>query len=276
MQKKIAFIGAGNMTTSFVGGLIADGYDHTKIFVSNPSEQKLQRFKEAFQVNVSTDNLEAAAQAEVVVLAVKPKFIHDVAVEMRELVQGKKPLVISIAAGIRASDLLRWLGGNKVAIVKGMPNTPALIRCSATAMYANEFVTRLQHETAESIMRAIGMTMWFENEKLIDSVTALSGSGPAYFFLVMEALEQAAETIGLGKEDAHLLTLQTAIGAARLALESGESLPTLCSRVVSPGGVTEQALRELEAGGLRQLFAHALQESNRRAEEIADMYGQRE
>lgn len=275
MQKKIAFIGAGNMTTSFVGGLIADGYDHHKIFISNPSDSKLKRFKESFKVSISTSNTEIAEQADVIVLAVKPRFIHDVALELRELVQRKKPLVISIAAGIRASDLLRWLGGD-VAIVKGMPNTPALIRCSATAMYANEFVVPAQHEMAESIMRAIGMTMWFDNEKLIDSVTALSGSGPAYFFLVMEALEQAAETIGLCKEDAHLLTLQTAIGAARLALESGENLSTLCSRVVSPGGVTEQALRELEAGGLRQLFAHALQESNRRAEEIADMYGQQE
>lgn len=275
MQKKIAFIGAGNMTTSFIGGLIADGYDHSKIFVSNPTEQKLKRFKESFKVNVSTDNISIVKQADVVVLAVKPRVLHEVAVEIKQAVQESKPLVISIAAGIRASDLLRWLGG-KVAIVKGMPNTPALIRCSATAMYANEFVMPVQHEMAESIMRAIGMTMWFDNEKLIDSVTALSGSGPAYFFLVMEALEQAAETVGLRKEDAHLLTLQTAIGAARLALESGESLAKLCSRVETPGGVTEQSIRELEAGGLRQLFAHALQESNRRAEEIADMYGQQE
>jgi len=275
MQKKIAFIGAGNMTTSFVGGLIADGYDHSKIFVSNPTDQKLKRFKDSFKVNVSTNNISIVEQADVVVLAVKPKVLHEVAVEIKEAVQKTQPLIISIAAGIRASDLLRWLGG-KVAIVKGMPNTPALIRCSATAMYANEFVTPAQHETAESIMRAIGMTMWFDNEKLIDSVTALSGSGPAYFFLVMEALEQAAETIGLRKEDAHLLTLQTAIGAARLALESGESLAKLCSYVETPGGVTEQSIRELEAGGLRQLFAHALQESNRRAEEIADMYGQQE
>ena len=275
MHKKIAFIGAGNMTTSFVGGLIADGYDHSKIFVSNPTAQKLKRFKEAFKVHATTNNVEIAEQADVIVLAVKPTVIHDVAVEIREVAQRRKPLIISIAAGIRACDLLRWLGGN-VAIVKGMPNTPALIRCSATAMFANEFVTPAQHEMAESIMRAIGMTMWFDNEKLIDSVTALSGSGPAYFFLVMEALEQAAETIGLRKEDAHLLTLQTAIGAARLALESGESLSTLCSRVGTPGGVTEQSLRELESGGLRQLFAHALQESNRRAEEMADMYGQQE
>lgn len=275
MQKKLAFIGAGNMTNSFVGGLIADGYDHHKISVSNPTEKKLTRFKDVFHVNTFTNNKEAIASADVVVLAVKPQVIHEVTVEIKALIQKNKPLVISIAAGIRASDLQRWLGGG-VAIVKSMPNTPALIRCSATAMYANKFVKSTQHEIAESIMRAIGMTMWFDNEKLIDSVTALSGSGPAYFFLVMEALEQAAETVGLKKEDAHLLTLQTAIGAARLALESGESLSTLSRRVTSPGGVTEQALRELESGGLRQLFAHALQESNRRAEEIADMYGQQE
>lgn len=275
MHKRIAFIGAGNMTTSFVGGLIADGYDHKLISVSNRSSEKLEKFVTDFDVNTATNNLDVIEKADVVILAVKPDIMYQVANEIRQLIQEKQPLVISIAAGIRAFDLQRWLGG-KAAIVKSMPNTPAIIRCSATAMYANEHVSQEQREVAEAIMRAIGMVMWLDNEKLIDSVTALSGSGPAYFFLVMEALEQAAETVGLKREDAHLLTLQTAIGAARLALESGESLSKLCRKVTSPGGVTEQALRELESGGLRQLFAHALQESNRRAEEIADMYGQQD
>lgn len=275
MHKKIAFIGGGNMATSFVGGLIADGYHADKIWVSNPTEAKLEKFKTAFKVNVTADNVAAVEKADVVVLCVKPQILHRVALEIKAMVQTKKPLVISIAAGIKVNDLQRWLG-DKIAIVRSMPNTPALIRCSATVMYANEFVSEEQRENAESIMRAVGMTMWFKEERLLNSVTALSGSGPAYFFLVMEALEQAAETIGLRKEDAHLLMLQTAIGAARMALESGEDLSQLCDHVVSPGGVTEQALRQLEAGGLRQLFAHALQESNRRAEEISDMFGQQD
>ena len=212
-------------------------------------------------------------QADIVVLAVKPQVLAEVAGSIAEAVQQTRPLVISIAAGIRTTDIDRWLGGN-VALVRTMPNTPALVGSGATALFAVDTVSDEQHDMAESIMRAAGLALWVDEEKDLDAVTAVSGSGPAYFFLVMEAMQAAATSLGLPDETAKLLTLETALGAARMALESKDPPAVLRERVTSPGGTTEAALQQLEQGDLRELFKKALTAARDRATELADILGE--
>ena len=269
---RIAFIGGGNMARSLIGGLIADGCKPDNILVSDPSPNQRHTLSAQFGVTVVADNTAAVAGAEVAVLAVKPQAMHPVATALADAVQGSRPLLVSIAAGIREPDLRRWLGGD-VALVRAMPNTPALVGSGATALFANRWVSEAQRELAESIMRAVGLTIWVEDETLLDSVTALSGSGPAYFFLVMEAMEQAGVDLGLSPEDARLLTLQTAFGAAKIALESNDGPSTLRERVTSPGGTTEQAIKTLREGGLEALFAKALKAAHTRSQELGELLG---
>jgi pyrroline-5-carboxylate reductase len=185
-----------------------------------------------------------------------------------------KPLVISIAAGVRSDALQRWLGG-AVPVVRAMPNTPALVQTGATGLYATPAVSATQRDLAESIMRAVGVTVWVEDETLIDTVTALSGSGPAYFFLVMEVLENAAVNLGLPRETARLLTLETALGAAKMALESSEDPATLRARVTSPGGTTERALQIFQQADLAGIFADALAGAQARSQELAKLLGEK-
>jgi len=180
--------------------------------------------------------------------------------------------VVSIAAGIRISSLDAWLGGH-VALVRSMPNTPSLVGSGAAGLYANALVSEQQKAVAESILRAVGLTLWVKDETQIDSVTALSGSGPAYFFLIIEALEAAGVKLGLPQESARLLAVQTAYGASKMALESPEDAATLRQRVTSPGGTTEKALQVLEEGKIRQLFEQALTAASQRSVELADMFG---
>lgn len=270
----IAFIGGGNMASSLIGGLLADGCSGRNIWVSDSDEAKLTRLRERFSINTTHANLEAVNGALVVVLAVKPQALRGVAQELAPLVQQKAPLVISIAAGIRATNITTWLGG-KVAVVRAMPNTPALVQSAATALYANALVSDAQRNVAESILRAVGLVLWLDDEADMDAVTALSGSGPAYFFLVMEVLENAATRLGLGRETARLLALQTAFGAAKMALESAEDSAMLRARVTSPGGTTEQAIKVLQEGQLQRLFDTALQAAHTRSIELADILGQR-
>lgn len=270
----IAFIGGGNMTYSLTGGLIADGYAPQDIWVADPDELKLSVLEELFGVHTTSSNPQAVAQAGVVVLAVKPQVLKAVAEGLAHAVQTTRPLVISIAAGIREPDISAWLGGN-LAVVRTMPNTPALVKSAATALYANGWVSLQQHNLAESILRAVGVTLWIEDETEMDAVTALSGSGPAYFFLLMEVLENAAGRIGLARETARLLTLQTAFGAAKMALESAEDSRTLRERVTSPGGTTEQAITVLREGHIQELFDAALGAAHARAREMARSAGQK-
>ena len=269
---RLAFIGAGNMARSLIGGLIADGWDATCISVSDPDTAQLAALSSRFQVNTDTNNHSVTENADVVVLAVKPQIIRDVALDLSELIQNRQPLLISIAAGIRATDLQRWLGGS-CALVRCMPNTPALVQSGATALWLNEHVGDEQKDLAESILRAVGLALWVDSEDLMDSVTALSGSGPAYFLLVMEALQEAGQAMGLPEETAKLLSLQTAFGAAKMALESSEDAAVLRQRVTSPGGTTEKALAVLENGGLRALFSDALNAARERSRELAEQFG---
>jgi pyrroline-5-carboxylate reductase len=272
MQRKtIAFIGGGNMAASLIGGLLEDGMDPGGVWVSDPDTQRREALATAFSVHVTAANEEAADVADVLVFAVKPQVLKEVAEPLAPSIQARRPLVISIAAGVRRADLELWLGGG-VAVVRTMPNTPALVRSGATALCANERVSSAQRDLAESIMRAVGVALWVDDEPLLDVVTALSGSGPAYFFLVMEALETTAVELGLSAPAAHLLTVQTAFGAAKMALETEDDVRQLRRRVTSPGGTTEAAVRVLDAE-LRRLFAQALRAAHRRSVELAERFG---
>jgi pyrroline-5-carboxylate reductase len=271
-KNTIAFIGGGNMAVSLIGGLIADGYDAQRILVSDPDGEKLAALAGRFHIRSAGSNEEAIAQADVVVLSVKPQVMEGVARSLADAIQQRHPLVISIAAGVREESLQQWLGGD-IALVRTMPNTPAMIQAGATVLHAGPRVSKAQRDLAESILRAVGLTRWVEDEGLMDAVTALSGSGPAYLFLVMEAMEAAAIELGIPAESARLLTLQTALGAAKMALESPEGPATLRQKVTSPGGTTEAALQALEAGGLRELFRQALSDARDRSVELSKLLG---
>lgn len=266
----IGFIGGGNMARSLIGGLVADGYAPSRLHVADPDTDNGAALARDYGVNTGTDNQAIVDQCEVVVLAVKPQVMKAVATA---LTTRPGVLFVSIAAGLRSVDLDRWLGG-EAAIVRTMPNTPALVQSGATALYANERVGPAQRDTAESILRAVGLTLWLEDEGLMDAVTALSGSGPAYFFLVMEAMERAGRNLGLPAEASRLLTLQTAFGAAKMALESQADSAELRRRVTSPGGTTERALQVLTDGDLGALFDRALTAARDRAVELAEQLGQ--
>jgi pyrroline-5-carboxylate reductase len=268
----VGFIGAGNMARSLAGGLLKNGWAQTHIILSDPDPAQREAMQSILGIKALPDNNDIVTQADILVLAIKPQILADVAKALATTVQKKKPLIISIAAGVRIEDLDRWLGGN-LPIVRAMPNTAALIGSGASGMYANARVNQVMRNQAESILRAVGVTVWLDDEYLMDVVTALSGSGPAYFFLVMEALEQAAIDAGLDPRQARLLTLETAFGASKMALEGHEEPSLLRHRVTSPGGTTEQAVKILEEGGIRRLFKSAIQEAVNRAREIADMFG---
>jgi pyrroline-5-carboxylate reductase len=274
-SSKLTFIGAGNMASSLIGGLIADGYDSRQITVSDPDTEKLAQLAARFDIHTETDNNKALEEAQVVVLAVKPQILETVARGIADRVCRNRPLVISIAAGVQESALHAWLG-EEVALVRSMPNTPAMIQSGATGLHAGPGVSSEQRDTAESILRAVGLTRWVEEEALMDVVTAVSGSGPAYFFLVMEAIESVAGEMGLDPESARLLTLQTALGAARMAMESNDSPATLRQKVTSPGGTTERALKILDEGKLRDLFKQALEGAQERSQELSDMLGHKQ
>ncbi len=268
----IAFIGGGNMARSLIGGLIADGVKPARIWVADPDQANLREHQSHFGVHTTTDNSQAAQQAQVIVLAVKPQVAKAAAQALSNALRDRPVLVISVAAGIRETHLRSWLG-EETAIVRCMPNTPALVGSGATALFANLNVTTEQQDLAESILRAVGMTLWVDDEDLMDAVTALSGSGPAYFFLVMEAMEQAGVALGLSQQTARLLTLQTAFGAAKMALESTENVAALRRRVTSPGGTTEQAIKVLEEHGLAASFEQALRAARQRSIDLANLFG---
>lgn len=268
MTMKITFIGAGNMASSLAGGLIAKGTDPIQITLSDINEQQLQQARRTLHVNTTRDNLNACQKADVVVLAVKPQVMGTVLEPLRDVLQQRKPLVISIAAGITLTQLESWLGEG-LSIVRCMPNTPALVETGATGLFANGNVSDLQKEQARSIMNSVGLALWLENEDQIDAVTAVSGSGPAYFFLVMEAMVAAGTALGLSEQVAKQLTLQTALGSAQMAITSDVDPAELRRRVTSPGGTTERAISIMEQHQLRDIFMQALQGAYDRSKELA-------
>jgi len=260
------------MAASLIGGLVADGWDPDCIHVSDPDPARREHLRSSHGVHTYEDNAATAARAGIVVLAVKPQVLRSACEDIAASARQSAPLVISIVAGVREPDIRRWLGGD-AAIVRTMPNTPALVQTGATGLYANPRVSAEQRDSAETVLRAVGLALWVDDEALLDAVTALSGSGPAYFFLFIEALEHAGVQLGLGAEQARLLTLQTALGAAKMALESSDTAATLRERVTSPGGTTERALAVLEDAGLRDLIGRALVAARDRARELGDKLG---
>lgn len=273
MTQTICFIGGGNMAQSLIGGLIHNGYDSQHIIVSDPDSTRLQQLAELYSVRTSEHNLPAVEVADVLLLAVKPQILAQVCQQLQPSVQQKQPLIISIAAGIRSTDIERWLGGN-LPVVRTMPNTPSLIQAGATGLYANARTSTEQKAIAEQVLQAAGLTLWVEKEALLDAVTALSGSGPAYYFLIMQAMQRAGEQLGLDAHSADLLARQTALGAARMATEGEDDPATLRAKVTSKGGTTAAAIASFEASQLDQIILRALTAARDRATELADELGQ--
>ena len=265
----ICFIGGGNMARSLIGGLIDDGMKPQFVTVSEPDTSRRKELTNDFGVTALADNVAAVNESDIVIFAVKPQVMKTAVLPLAEGLSEKKPLLISIAAGIPISSLESW-AGDDLAIVRAMPNTPALINAGITALFANSRVLPEQRDQAESILRAVGKVVWVEEETLMDTVTAVSGSGPAYFFYFMEALEQAAIEEGLDENTARLLTLETALGAARLAIETTESPLELRGQVTSPGGTTEAAIQVLEQAGMSQILKLAVTAARKRSADLAD------
>ena len=268
----IGFVGGGNMATSLIGGLVANGTPPGSIRVSDPDTARLDALVERFGVQAGADNAEVAARCATVVLAVKPQIMGTVVRELAPTLGEHAPLLVSIAAGVRETDINRWSGGD-MAIVRTMPNTPALVGCGATALCANAKVDAGQRERADAILKAVGITIWVDDEAQLDAVTALSGSGPAYYFLLMEIMQATGEAMGLDAEAARRLTLQTALGAARIANESDEPPAVLRERVTSPGGTTERALVTMREGGIDKVVGDGIRGARQRSIELGDALG---
>ena len=268
----IGFIGGGNMATSLISGLIASGHEPQRIWVSDTNAETLQHHAQQLGVRVSQDNQAVVEAVDVVVIAVKPQVLKQVVQPLAATIQQRQVLVVSVAAGINQESLARWLG-DPVAIVRCMPNTPALVLTGATALHANSKVTTLQKDLAENILRAVGLALWVEEETQLDAVTAVSGSGPAYYFLLMEAMEKAALELGLDERSARLLIQQTALGAAKIALESSESPTVLRERVTSPNGTTQKAIETFQANGFEDIVSKALHAARDRSIEMSKELG---
>lgn len=270
-KPSLCFIGAGNMASSIIGGLVKKGYPATQITATDPYQPSLDKLAAQFPVNVCTDNAHAAAAADIVILAVKPQVMEQVCGTIAGVLT-HQPVVISIAAGIDINSLSQWLG-ERTAIVRCMPNTPALVQTGASGLFANRHTSNTQKSQAHEILEAVGIVQWVDSEAMIDSVTAVSGSGPAYFFLMMEAMIDAGVEQGLSREVATELTLQTALGAAKLAQSSDVDVAELRRRVTSPNGTTEQAILAFERDDLRAIVANAMKVCTARSIEMADELG---
>jgi pyrroline-5-carboxylate reductase len=272
-QTHIAFIGGGNMARSLIAGLIADGHKPSALTVSDPLAEKREQLAASYGVHSAPDNAAAVAEADVIVLCVKPQAAAAVCRELAGLLPDPPPLVISVMAGINEASIEHWLG-RQLPLVRTMPNTPVMVQSGAIGLHANRAATDSHRNLAEEILRAGGLTRWVDNEQDLDAVTAVSGSGPAYFFLFMEALEKAGIEQGLEAEAARLLSIQTALGAARMAVESDESPQQLRERVTSPGGTTERALAAFAEGGLEALVSRAVAAARQRAGELSQLLGE--
>ena len=267
-KPKITFIGAGNMATALISGLIANGTSAQQITVSSPTIGPEHPLCQQFALHITQNNAAAVEQADIVVFAVKPQRLAAVAQALRSVVQQRKPLIISVAAGIRTATLATWLGGD-VTIVRSMPNLPAMLQAGVSGLYADNSVSMAQRTLAETILASVGQTLWVDTEDEMDTVTAVSGSGPAYFFLMLEAMVAAAQQLGLSAAAAHLLTLQTAQGAVAMVAHTQQTPATLRAQVSSPGGTTEAAIAVFEENHLRDTFKQALTAAYNRAVTLA-------
>ena len=270
IDNKIAFIGGGNMARAIAGGLLRGGMHATNIFISEPREEQCEKLrKEFYGTFVSTDNKAVSNAAEIILFAVKPQILKSVCHELRETIQKTKPLIISIAAGPSIKDIDQWLGGN-MAIVRVMPNQPAMIDQGVSAMFANSLTQRENCLLAEKIMSAVGKALWLEKESQMDAVTAISGTGPAYFYLLIDIMIKAAIENGMNPEISRMLAVETARGASALSASSPETMTSMIERVRSPGGTTMAALEYLDSKEARKIFSKAIDVARERAKELAE------
>ncbi|WPP00209.1 pyrroline-5-carboxylate reductase [Pseudomonas sp. HR96] len=267
---RIAFVGAGNMASSLIGGLLAQGVEASLIRASARSAETRSKVAAEHGIEVFEDNAQAIADADVVVLGVKPQGIKALCEALRPVLKPQQ-LVISIAAGITCASMAQWLGEQPT--VRCMPNTPSLLREGVSGLYATDKVTAEQREQAQNLLSAVGLAVWLDDEKQLEAVTAVSGSGPAYFFLLIEAMTAAGEKLGLSREVAAQLTAQTALGAARMVIASDVDAAELRRRVTSPGGTTEAAIKTFQAGDFAALVQNALTAAAQRSAELAEQLG---
>jgi len=259
------------MASCIIGGMIANGFNADNIMVSEPGEESRQRLEKTYGIKTMADNQAAARQADLIVLAVKPQIMRAVATDLA-LTLDHRPAMVSIAAGIPLSALENWLG-NSAAIVRAMPNTPAMVLSGATGLFANPQVKAEQKAIVEKIFSAIGYACWVDTETQIDAVIAVSGSGPAYFFRIMEIMQKVGQELGLPEQIARDLSLKTVLGAARMATESGTSATQLREQVTSPGGTTQAALQSFEQQNLEDVFRKAMNSALERAEVMSADFG---
>lgn len=265
-DSQITFIGAGNMAASLIGGLRKQGVAAEQIRASDPGVTQLRAVQDAFAISTYSDNSLAIANADVIVLAVKPQVMRTVCEQLAANLTANQ-LIISIAAGITSASLSQWLGER--AIVRCMPNTPALIQQGVSGLYANARVSTAQRQLAQQLLSAVGLAVWLEEESLIDAVTAVSGSGPAYFFLLIEAMTEAGIKLGLPAPISAQLAKHTAMGAANMACQSPLDAAHLRQQVTSPNGTTEAAIRTFVNGGFIELVEAAVQSAASRSQELA-------
>ena len=270
INNKIAFIGGGNMAKAIAGGLLRGGMHATNIFISTPKEKQCEALREEFYgVYVSTDNKKISDAAEIILFAVKPQILKSVCKELKDNIQKSKPLIISIAAGPNIEDIDTWLGGN-MTIVRVMPNQPAVIDQGISALYANDRTQPKNRLLAEKIMSTVGKAIWLEKESQMDAVTAISGTGPAYFYLLIDIMIDAAIKNGMSAEIARDLAVETARGASALSASSEETMASMIERVRSPGGTTMAAFEYLESKEAHKIFTEAIDVAKERAQELAN------
>lgn len=266
---KVGFIGGGNMARALVGGLIASGYHPENLLIAEPNaERRNVLTTELPGVQIGDSNSNVAANAECLVLAVKPQLMREVCIDLAETVQAKQPLIISVAAGTHSRDIDAWLGA-ELAVVRVMPNQPALLLQGVSGLFANELTSNEQRDRANEIISAVGSVVHVPDEDSIDAVTAISGTGPAYFYLLIDMLIQSAEELGLDAQVAHKLVMDTAKGSAALAAVSGETMDAMIAHVRSPGGTTAAAFEVFDDEKVRDIFARAFIAARDRAVQLA-------
>lgn len=274
-NNRIAFIGGGNMARSIIGGLISSCWQADNIFVSDPSKAQRNLLAQQFNIACYEHNKQCASRANIVVLSVKPQVLKQAVQSIRTILK-HNPLLISIVAGIKISTIIKWLGEEmpqEIPIVRAMPNTPALVNCGVSGLLANAHADSFHKQTAAQIMQAVGQVIWVDSESDIDTVTGISGSGPAYFFKLMEIMMNVAQANGLDSTAAKTLVLQTALGAARLAVDS-EHLPAeLRRQVTSPGGTTEAALLTMEKHGIDETITRGVNAAIEKSDDLAKTLG---
>jgi pyrroline-5-carboxylate reductase len=267
----IGFIGAGNMAYALIKGLLNNGFDANQINISDPNEELLRNRESELKVSTYSDNASLLSNSDVIFFAVKPQVLSNVCLELKGIVKSKH-LFVSIVAGIRSSDINRWLGGN-FSLIRTMPNTPALFQAGVTGLFANELVDNEQKSLVSSILSSVGECFWVNEEKLIDAITAISGSGPAYFFLLMESMKQAGIALGLDEEIANSLSIQTAYGASLMANKTGKDSRTLRAEVTSPNGTTQSAIESFQDQNFEGIVANATRAAYDRARELSNELG---